>query len=878
MTRCSKDRNKLFIFKEYLQKDLIRASVIYLLLICAAYSPIIFYNKTLSMAARYPWFESLPKDQEWQLPLKYPNTFNVDIGSPAAYEEPIDFFIGNAIKNGSFPLWNPFIACGTVVQEMFSTRSLFPFQLLQNIFSWKYRDFFLLGRLFFAAIGVFIFLKLFGLSFYPSLSGGMMYGFSGAMTVFLTLTQMSNVGMVLPYALIGTELFYRKQNIFSVFCCSLGTSFLILAGQPEVSFYGLIFICTYYIFRNVANIHRNILKRTAAFFSVIFLALLISSPFFVPFLIDVSQYYTLHPPGGTQGVETPTSLVNFMAILLPELLRWRSMISAFTVNAGWDCLGGYIGIAGIFLILVSLRKKWWGRKEYLFFLFFGVFILLKNMGIPVVSRIGRLPVFNQVWTPRWTGPVWNLSLVLAAALGLEAIFSQDQELVGTNKSLRNKLIYLTLIILLCIFNFENQLKHFDTPFKNISEINDNLILLSMRQGIFESVLLGITLLLAIYYAFKMKSKDKSSFGFIISGIIIVEMSFHVTVGYDEIGRMIKLFYHLLAVLFLFFYVFLTKEKNKVSMGLFVFLFSTGMIFVGIAGIKCIPERQNVFISPCNNLKYDNLSRVMGIRGVLFPNSAAVYGIQDIKSIVSLSIKRFQLFQDHCLFTKPQSKYMGFWFTGIMDPQTGQDISDNLGNRQIFYSLAGVSNYLSNRYEDIPNTRLIQDGPIKNYQNLSVFPRAFIVYKWFKASSPENSLNWMLNNPSLLNSEAVVEGEAAPNASLNLPNDLYVKAEIKSYSLHSVVIEAKSDKPGLLILTDTYHPNWTATVDGKRCEVFPVNLCFRGVFLSQGNHEIKFIYFPKVFYICVITSTLTLLTLFILIIKKRVKICRNYFLI
>ncbi len=35
------------------------------------------------------------------------------------------------------------------------------------------------------------------------------------------------------------------------------------------------------------------------------------------------------------------------------------------------------------------------------------------------------------------------------------------------------------------------------------------------------------------------------------------------------------------------------------MGLFIFLFSTGMIFVGIAGIKCIPERKNIFISPYN---------------------------------------------------------------------------------------------------------------------------------------------------------------------------------------------------------------------------------------------------------------------------------------
>jgi hypothetical protein len=820
------------------------------------------------MAARYPWFESPPESKQWHLPVKYPDTFNVDIGSPAAYEEPIDFFIGQNLRQGVFPLWNPFLACGTVIQESFSTRALFPLQLLQDISPWQFRDLFLLIRIFLAALGVFLFIKLLGLSFYSALCGGLMYGLSGSMTVFLTSTQMSNIGMVLPYALAGVELLNRKQDILSLFFCILGISLLVLGGQPEVSFYGLVFICAYYIFRVLTNTDKQIFKRILVFSLAIVLALVVSSPFFVPFLMNISQYYTLHPPGGTQGIENPTPIVNFTAILFPELLRYRTMLSAFTVNAGWDCLGGYTGLTGLFLILAALGKKWQGSKEFLFFLFFGLFILLKNMGMPVFNWIGWLPVFNQIWTPRWTGPVWSLSLVLAAVFGLEAVLAQNNEPQPAGKSSRNRLIFVGLLASLCIINFKNQLKHIDAPFKNISEISDKLILFSMRQAVAESVLLTIVLFVVIYYAFKIKAKDKNGFIFLISGIIIIEMSFHVTLGYDELGRLVKLFYHLIAALFLLWYASSRKDKNNIPLCLFVSLFSLGMFFTGALGVKCMPEKRHVFSGLPDTLNKDKISRMVGIRGILFPNSAAVYGIQDIKGIVSLSIRRFQLFQDYCLLMKPQSKYAGLWFTGIMEEgQLPQDIADNLQKRRIFYSLAGVGNYLSPNYEEIDDTQLIQDGPVKNYRNLAVFPRAFIVYKWIKSNSPENSLSWMLKNQAELTFEAVIEGERVPNVPLNAADDPYVAAKIKSYGLHAVIIETQTDKPGLLILTDTYHPDWRASLDGKNCEVFPADLCFRGVWVPEGKHEVKFIYFPKAFYICVNISLAALLIFFILCIKK-----------
>lgn len=933
------------MIKYNLRTEYLKAGVIYFVLICAIYSPIVFYGKSLSASARYPWFQTIPSETEniYVLPESYPNTFNVDLAHPAAHEEPIDVFIGNQIRNGRFPLWNPFLACGTTIIEQFSTRLLFPYQLLQNICPWQWREFFLLGRLFFAAMGAFIFLKVLGISFYPALCGGIMYGFSGAMTVFLTLTEMSNVGMMLPYALLGSELLNRRPVGLSVAFCSLVTALLILGGQPEVSFYGIIFFISFFFFRIVSNREKKIIfaKKILFFILSIMLSLLISSPFFIPFLVDSEQYYTLHPPGGTMGIESPTPLAISMAIFLPELLRWRSIIFSFTMNAGWDYLGGYIGIAGIFIILASLRIYWWGRKVYLFFLCFSLFILLKNLGFPIINWVGRFPIFDQVWTPRWTGPIWNLSLALCIALGFQALLltgdkepSKDDNIIFLkrrlwawwitmiggililslgilinpalwiilNKSLEYSrqfssgmmtilrlfliaiggtmlfksvkrlnfsplFIILSFGIALCIVNFQAQLPRI-LGFKSFFDVEDKLVLFSMWQGMMESVVLGLTVLLALSTALKQKLINQTKFAFIISGIIMLEMSFHVTLGYDERGRLVRLLLHFIALLGLILYMLFPKNKITDSRAkMFICLFFVGMIAVGRIGNKCIPNRgKDAFKNAQINFNLEKTSRIMGIKGLIFPNTAAAIGVQDIRSVVSLSIKRFQLFQDYCLSVKPQGKYKRLWFTGIMDPDTGKNISEHLQERYPFYALAGVSNYFSPHYENIPHTKLIEDGAIKNYQNLAVIPRVFIVNRWFVAETPDGALDWMLSHPFSLDVEAVVEGGKASSVS-NIQTEPFTKVRIKSYQLHSVIIEAETNFPGLLILTDAYHPDWKVAVNGKNEKIFPANLCFRGVFLNPGKHEIKFTYFPKTFYICATVSFIILVVFLILGLKR-----------
>ena len=62
--------------------------------------------------------------------------------------------------------------------------------------------------------------------------------------------------------------------------------------------------------------------------------------------------------------------------------------------------------------------------------------------------------------------------------------------------------------------------------------------------------------------------------------------------------------------------------------------------------------------------------------------------------------------------------------------------------------------------------------------------------------------------------------------------------------HSVRLEVDAPAPALLVLTDSWYPGWTATVDGRSTPIARVNWRFRGVYLEPGAHLVRFDYRPR----------------------------------
>ena len=62
---------------------------------------------------------------------------------------------------------------------------------------------------------------------------------------------------------------------------------------------------------------------------------------------------------------------------------------------------------------------------------------------------------------------------------------------------------------------------------------------------------------------------------------------------------------------------------------------------------------------------------------------------------------------------------------------------------------------------------------------------------------------------------------------------------------ALVIE--NQKPGFLVISETWYPGWVVEINGKRGEILKANYLFRGLFLEPGINSIVFLYHPESFY-------------------------------
>ena len=81
---------------------------------------------------------------------------------------------------------------------------------------------------------------------------------------------------------------------------------------------------------------------------------------------------------------------------------------------------------------------------------------------------------------------------------------------------------------------------------------------------------------------------------------------------------------------------------------------------------------------------------------------------------------------------------------------------------------------------------------------------------------------------------------------------------KSGDIH---IEVQTDKPGILIISESSYPGWKVYVDGREKECLWLDLLFMGVEIGPGRHDIVFKFCPKHFNLFLFISLVSLLLLF-----------------
>ncbi len=133
----------------------------------------------------------------------------------------------------------------------------------------------------------------------------------------------------------------------------------------------------------------------------------------------------------------------------------------------------------------------------------------------------------------------------------------------------------------------------------------------------------------------------------------------------------------------------------------------------------------------------------------------------------------------------------------------------------------------------------KDGYV--YENPRALPRVQFVGGWEFADfeGMKQSGHWPEVDPQqavLLDVEppvAVPEGPALVRADIRLSR----------YENTVVEIDVTTAAAGFIVLNDTWHPWWRATVDGVDTEILKANVLFRAVQVPAGTHKVRFSFNP-----------------------------------
>lgn len=87
---------------------------------------------------------------------------------------------------------------------------------------------------------------------------------------------------------------------------------------------------------------------------------------------------------------------------------------------------------------------------------------------------------------------------------------------------------------------------------------------------------------------------------------------------------------------------------------------------------------------------------------------------------------------------------------------------------------------------------------------------------------------------------LLEGGVLPES---LPDSVAGTAVITHETSNTLQITATSSRPGVLVISDSLYPGWRATSGDKSTDIFPVDIAFRGIEISEGTHEITMRYAP-----------------------------------
>ncbi len=334
-----------------------------------------------------------------------------------------------AIKNGEWPILNPFILSGDVLAAAAQPAVYHPVNVLSYLLPLgPSLTFVAAAVLLLGVLSAFFFNREIGCREAAAVLGAAAWTFSGFLLFWIGWPHALTVA-VFPFLLLATRRVVHSPGRRSATLLTAAFVLLLLAGHPESAFHCVVVGCAYGLFELVVCRRRKLVASIAAALGAAFVALLLCAVYLLPFLEAVPQtaQYRLR--------RSMTSVVGRRSVEW-ELAakRVRTAPVSFAYGVPWDKDSGRPResgphwYAGSMVWPLAFFGLWCGRWRGRFILAgFAVAGFLLHVAAPgLVDLLAQLPLFNVTVNHRLVF-LTAFAVSVLAALGAEAWAEKPQD-------------------------------------------------------------------------------------------------------------------------------------------------------------------------------------------------------------------------------------------------------------------------------------------------------------------------------------------------------------------------------------------------------------------------------------------------------------------
>lgn len=333
---------------------------------------------------------------------------------------------------GQAPIWTQHIGLGFPLAANFQSGAFFilgfPFWLMftlskGNLF---HLDMFFVFRYMMMSLGMYLFLRSFGIRRLVCYIGAFLYFNIGYFILIPNIAHHS-VDMLLPFVGWSINNFYftKKKQWVGIGIIILGLS--LLAGMPEASIFTLFFAGLYVLFLSI-TFTKNKLRNFGYGLVLVFGGLLLAALLYIPGLEYLHLGMTIHHD--TSGVIKSIPTEYLSTLTFPELFGGqitrdegvKMLGETKYLSQGWN----YVGFSAIFFFIsslffiptfLSMKEKRWGYS-YFFFAILAVIMALQQYNILHIFIFEQFPVFAQTQYSKYSGALLSFSLITAGCIFL----------------------------------------------------------------------------------------------------------------------------------------------------------------------------------------------------------------------------------------------------------------------------------------------------------------------------------------------------------------------------------------------------------------------------------------------------------------------------